>query len=170
MITNFSFARTGSVIGLCLTIVWGAGCHHHQGGGSVYLPASNEVAGWVRSIDVRSFPAADLWRYIDGDAERYLKAGVQSVATADYRFRDKFDATVDLYTMTTAAGAQQVFDSEPAGDAKLIQLGDGARLYSQSLVVRNGVFLVRITAYESSAETQEAIAALGRAIAQRLAS
>jgi len=35
---------------------------------------SGEAAGWSRTAATRSFEAADLWQYIDGDAEKYLKA------------------------------------------------------------------------------------------------
>jgi hypothetical protein len=118
--------------------------------------------------DIRTFEAADLWKYIDGEAERYLKAGVQRVFTADYRFQNTFDAVVDIYTMGSAEGAKKIFDSEPAGNAKPIQLGDGARLYSQSLVFRKGQYLVRIVAYQESAEMPQAIVALGRNIERRI--
>src|SRR5512136_1524345 len=93
------------------------------------FPKSNEIADWVRIGEIRTFPANDLWKYIDGEAERYLRAGVQSASTADYRFQGRSDAVVDIYAMATAAGATQLFESEPAGDAKRLQLADGARLY-----------------------------------------
>lgn len=166
MIGNRKILRGLSLLGMSLAMT--LACRHNQESRPVPLPASNEVSGWVKTGDVRTFQAADLWKYIDGDAERYLKAGVQNVSTADYRFHDKFDATVDVYTMATVVGAKQIFESEPAEDAKPIQLGDSARQYSQSLVLRKGPFLLRITAYENSGETQQAILALGIRIEQRL--
>ena len=53
------------------------------------FPESNQVQGWTRSDEIRTFPAAELWKYIDGDAEKYLKAGVESTSTSDYKFQDK---------------------------------------------------------------------------------
>lgn len=110
-----------------------------------------------------------MWKYIDGDAERYLKAGAQRVSTADYKFQEKVDATVDIYTMGNAQGAETIFKSEPAVNVKPVQLGDAARLSGQSLVFRKGAFLVRIVAFEESAETQQALLQLGRGIERRLA-
>ena len=81
----------------------------------------------------------------------------------------KIDATVDIYTMGKAEGADTIFRSEPAVDVKPIQLGDAARLSSQSLVFRKEAFLVRIVAFEESAETQQALLQLGRGIERRLA-
>ena len=145
------------------------GCKRQPGTEQSFFPASNQVAGWAKTGDTRTFDAADLWKYIDGEAERYLKAGVQRVSTADYKFQNKVDATVDIYTMGSAEGAETIFRSEPAVDGKPIQLGDDARLSSQSLVFRKGVYLVRIVAFEESTEIQQVLLQLGHGIELRLA-
>jgi len=146
-----------------------AGCKRQPGTEPSFFPATNQVAGWVKTRDVRIFEAADLWKYIDGEAERYSKAGVQRVSTTDYKFQNRVDATVDIYTMGNAQGAEKVFKSEAAIDVKPIQLGDDARVSSQSLVFRKGAYLVRIVAFEESAETQQALLQLGHGIELRLA-
>jgi len=168
VIRNFTTFRSGLLIGLCLAFLGFAACHRSAGNSAPPFPASNEAAGWARTGEIRTFAAADLWKYIDGEAERYLKAGVETVSTADYRFRDKFDAVVDIYTMENAAGAEKIFASEPAANADAPRLGDSARLYSQSLVFRKEPYLVRITAYEDSPETKPALLGLARSIEQRL--
>ncbi len=162
-------ARGALVVMFGIALLLVAGCKRPSGNGESFFPASNEVTGWATTGEIRTFEAADLWKYIDGDAERYLKAGAQRVSTADYKFQNKIDATVDIYTMGNAEGAETIFRSEPAVDVKPIQLGDAARLSSQSLVFRKGVFLVRIVAFEESAETQQALLQLGRDIELRLA-
>ena len=67
------------------------------------FPRTGEAPGWARRGETRVFPAADLWQYIDGAADRYLQAGVERVLTADYRYRDRFDAVVDVYAGGRAA-------------------------------------------------------------------
>lgn len=153
---------------LCWSLFGMAACKRHASAESAPFPASGEVSDWARTGNIRTFQAADLWKYIDGEAERYVKAGVQHASTADYRFRDKLDAVVDIYRMATTAGAESLFASEPAMDAQFAALGDGARVYSQSLVFRKGFYLVRITGYEDSAEMKPALLALARHIEQRL--
>lgn len=162
-------ARRVLLVMLGVALLLDAGCKRPSGNGRSFFPASNQVAGWAMTGDIRIFEAADLWKYIDGDAERYLKAGAQSVSTADYKFQNKIDATADIYTMGNAEGADTIFRSEPAVDVKPIQLGDAARLSSQSLVFRKGSFLVRIVAFEESTETEQALLQLGRGIESRLA-
>ena len=156
------------LIVLFVTLLINAGCNRQPSKPTLLFPASNEVAGWVQSSDIRTFEVADLWKYIDGEAERYVKAGVQRVFTADYRYQNKVDAVVDIYAMGRAEGARRIFDSEPAGDANPVRLGNGAHLYGQSLVIRKGLYLVRIVAYQESAETPQAIVELGRNIEWRL--
>ena len=151
----------------CVVLLAGAGCNRQKSVAEAF-PASNDVAGWTKTSDVRTFEAADLWRYIDGEDEKYLKAGVQRALTADYKFQDKLEAVVDIYTMSNANGAAQFFNSEPAADAQPVQLADGARLFSQSLIFHKGRYLVRIVTYQESEEAQQALLALGRRIERRL--
>jgi phytoene/squalene synthetase len=162
-------ARGMLLVMLGVALLLDASCKRQPGTERSFFPASNQVAGWAKTGDIRTFEAADLWKYIDGEAERYLKAGVQRVSTSDYKFQNKVDAVVDIYTMGNAEGAEKVFKSESAVDVKPIQLGDGARLSSQSLVFRKGACLVRIVAFEESAETQQALLQLGHGIELRLA-
>jgi hypothetical protein len=156
------------LITLAVALLINAGCNREATKPTAFFPASSEVAGWAIAGDIRTFEAADLWKYIDGEAERYLKAGVQRVFTADYRYQNKFDAVTDIYVMEGAEGAKKILDSEPMVDAKPVQLGDSARLYGQSLIWRKGVYLVRIVAFQESTETSQAILDLGRDIERRL--
>ena len=162
-------ARGVLLVMLGVALLLDASCKRQPGTEQSLFPASNQVAGWVKTGDIRTFEAPDLWKYIDGEAERYLKAGVRRVSTTDYKFQNKVDAVVDIYTMGNAEGAEKIFKSEAAVDAKPVQLGDSARLYSQSLVVRKGACLVRIVAFEESAETQQALLQLGQGVELRLA-
>jgi len=162
-------ARRVMLVMLGVALILSASCKSQPATERSFFPASNQVAGWARTGETRTFEAADLWKYIDGDAERYLKAGVERVSTADYKFQNKVDAVVDIYVMGNAGGAEKIFNSEPAVDGKPVHLGDGARLHSQSLIFRKGACLVRIVAYEESAETQQALLQLGHGVELRLA-
>jgi hypothetical protein len=132
------------------------------------FPESNQAAGWTTTGETRIFAAADLWQYIDGDAEKYMKAGVQSTSTADYKFHDKIEAVVDIHTMSNADGPKAIFDSEPAMDAATPQVGEAARLFKQSLLFRKGRYLVRIVTYQDSPDLGQALVDLGLAIERRL--
>jgi hypothetical protein len=161
--------RAVPLVMLTVALLLNGGCKRQPRTEGSIFPESNQVAGWTKTGDMRTFAAADLWKYIDGDAEKYLKVGAQRVSTADYKFQNKIDAVVDIYTMSNAQGAEKIFSAEPAVEGKAFQLGDGARLHGQSLVFRKGACLVRIVAYEESAETQQALLQLGQGIERQLA-
>lgn len=153
---------------LVITVMSHIACSRHTEGQAAPFPVSNEAAGWVKTGEVRTFAASELWSYIDGDAERYVKAGVQSTTTSDYKFQNKFEAVADVYVMTNAEGARTILNSETASQSQPLQLGDAGRLYSGSLVFCKGKYLVRIVAYQEGSEVQQALRDLGRAIDQRL--
>ena len=131
-------ARGVLLVMLGVALLLDAGCKRQPGTAPSLFPASNQVAGWAKTGDTRTFEAADLWKYIDGEAERYLKAGVQRVSTADYKFQNQVEATADIYAMGNAEGAEKILESEPAVDAKPIQLGDGRALVQPELGLPQG--------------------------------
>jgi len=132
------------------------------------FPESNEVQAWAKSGKTRIFPAEQLSEYIDGDADKYIQAGIQRTLTADYRYADKVDAVADVFIMKTPDGAAKVFKSQSATGSEPAKVGDVARLYPGSLTFCKGPYFVRIIAFESTPEIQQGLVTLGRGIATRL--
>ncbi len=133
------------------------------------FPDSSEVPGWTRSQEIRTFSPDHLSDYIDGDAEKYINAGVRSTSTADYKFNGQVEVTVDVYTMSSPTGAKSILDSEPSAGAQFPDVGDAAHLYLQSLTFRKGHYLVRMVAYQESSQLSQAMLALGHAFETKLA-
>jgi hypothetical protein len=132
------------------------------------FPESNEVPGWIRSGETRTFEASRLWEYIDGDAERYLQAGVQKTLTTDFRYKDQTDAVADIHVMANPEGARKIFESAPSVGSQPIVLGDAARLSKGSLTFRKGPYFVRLVAYQEAPEMGNALVELGKAIEKKL--
>lgn len=132
------------------------------------FPASGAVSGWEKTADTRTFAAKDLWQYIDGDAEQYVSAGVVSTSTSDYKYQGKLEAVVDVFTMGDQAGAQKILDKSQSSDAKQVQLGDAGLAFEQSVNFRKGPYLVRIVAYESSPDAQQALLLLAHGVESKL--
>ena len=108
---------------LALALLASLGCSKKPVAASANpFPESNQVQGWTRADEIRTFPAAELWKYIDGDAEKYLKAGVESASTSDYKFQDKFEAVVDIYTMSSPPAPRPFSTRSPPKAHPLRQL------------------------------------------------
>jgi hypothetical protein len=145
------------------------GCRSKAPSGPVdFFPAGNSVPGWVKSSDTRTFEASHLWEYIDGDADKYVQAGVVKTLTSDYRFNGKIDAAVDVYAMGDAAGARKIYDSESAEGSQPITMGDAGRYAKGSLTFRQGRYFVRLVAYEDSPEIAKGLTDLAHAVSSRL--
>jgi polyferredoxin len=134
-----------------------------------WFPESGDVPGWTKVGETRSFEAADLWKYVDGDAERYLRAGVRRTLTANYRHGDTVEAVADIHLMEAPRGAASIFESEPSTGSRPVALGDAGRSYGQSLTFRRGPFFIRLVAYQDAPQTERALLSLAQAIEARLA-
>lgn len=132
------------------------------------FPESGAVTGWQKTSETRVFAAKDLYQYIDGDAEQYIAAGVISTSTSDYKYQGQLEAVVDVHTMNDAAGARKIMDTGRSAEAKDVPLGDAGFAYSQSVVFRKGPNLVRIVAYASTPQTQQALLALAHGVEAKL--
>jgi len=136
-------------------------------GPTALFPKTGEVPGWSQSGETRTFQAGNLWQYNDGDADRYVHAGVERLLTTGYRYHDKTDAVADIYIMKNAAGAKTILESESEVGSQTVQVGTAGRLYGTSVTFRQGRYFVRLMAYEE-AEAPQALMDLGRAIEKKL--
>ncbi len=133
------------------------------------FPESGDAPGWTKVGETRLFEAADLWKYVDGDAERYLRAGVRRTLTANYRYAGAVEAVADIHLMETPQAAASIFESESSAGSRPVPLGDAGRSYGQSLTFHRAVFFVRLVAYQDTPQTEPALVSLGQAIERRLA-
>jgi hypothetical protein len=159
--------RAAALIAVAVALLIATGCKK-QASAAQSLPASNEVAGWDKTSETKTYTPETLSDYIDGGAEQYLSAGFKSASTSDYKFQNKIEAVADVYLMASADAAKKVFEADPAGNAKIVSIGDAARAFSQSVVFRKGPYLVRITGYQDSPETQGALTQLAQGVEKKL--
>jgi formate hydrogenlyase subunit 6/NADH:ubiquinone oxidoreductase subunit I len=140
----------------------------HRNRASVLLPESGEAAGWTQTRAMRTFEAANLWQYVDGDADRYINAGVRRTFTAEYQYRGAIDATLDVHIMSGPDGARRIMESESSSGSHAVELGDAGRLYGQTLTFRKGVCFVRLVAYQAAPLTERALVELARGVERKL--
>jgi hypothetical protein len=115
-----------------------------------------------------TYDASHLWEYIDGDADKYVQAGVVKTLTSNYRFKLVTDASVDVYVMSEAAGAGKIYDAESAEGSHPLAIGDAGHYAKGSLTFRQGPYFVRLVAYQDSPEMAKGLEALARAISDKL--
>ena len=137
-----SLARLALVI---MLLGWALGCARPS---AALDPLPREVAGWTKTGATRTFTADNLSEYIDGDAERFLRAGVEKTLTADYRHTDKTEAVADVFLMGNADGARKIFEGETATGSQPVAIGNAGHSYGQTVTFQEGPYFVRVVAYQ----------------------
>jgi hypothetical protein len=167
--TRIESAKRAALATFCATVLLLVpGCRKTVNLGNHGYPDASETPSWTRTGEIRTFAPGNLSDYIDGDAEKYIKAGVESTTTADYKAKNQTQVVADIYTMASPAGAKTVFESDPASNAKSADVGDASRLFKQSLTFRRGEYFVQIVAYQESPQLDQELIELGKAIDRKL--
>jgi len=125
-------------------------------------------AGWEKHGASRTFEASHLWEYVDGDAEKYIQAGVVRTLTCDYKLNSKTDATIDVYVMGNAAGAKKIYDGELSEGSQPLSIGDAGRYAKGSLTFCQGPYFVRLVAYQDAPDLMTAMSALASSVSAQL--
>jgi len=141
-----------------------AGCRH------IYdLVAASAAAGpWQALGAPRVFAGRELTDMIDGAAERYFRYGFKAAARLDYSNPEVDNPiTVDVYDMGTAADAFGIH-SLAGMTGSQVDIGNDGVYSPPTLLFWKGKYLVHVYAVSRSAEAEEAVMTLGRALAGRI--
>ena len=154
-----------------LAVLWCAGC---------YLPHENaflesfSLNGFEQATPLVVYNRANIFDYIDGEAEVYLPLGFQLLYNQSYQ-RQETDVlmTVDAYDMGTSKGARGVFSQYTGEGGSGIQgLGESAWTDSHILLFQRGKYFFRVWSDPSSEPETEPelkdMLDLGRAIDRAL--
>jgi hypothetical protein len=101
---------------------WAAGA----GGGTNPFP---QMAGWKPSGEIQTFSRANLYDYIDGAADLYLKYDFQELKVADYENDRKASMTIEVYRHKTPVHAFGIYSQERLANANYLEVG--AQGYSE---------------------------------------
>jgi len=106
--------------------LWASG----GGGGAYSFP---EMAGWEQSGEIQTFSRTNLYDYIDGGADLYLKYDFQELKVAEYRNNQKASVTIEVYRHKTPVHAFGIYSQERLDNASYIEVG--AQGYSEKGVL-----------------------------------
>ena len=126
--------------------------------------------GWGKTGFRDTFTNDDLYRYINGGAERYLGYGFQRLLVQEYQSRDEKSAIrVEIYQMDRPSNAFGIFSSDNHGD-RPDAVGAEAALGDYLLQFWQGPFFVRVQDIELSGALRETLLEFGRPISALLPS
>ncbi len=109
-----------------------------------FLLAVKFEGGW-KVEEKREFGPENLYDYIDGGAEEFLRAGFRHLVVYFLK-KGKREAVVEIYKMKTRDAALGFFEKE---DGETMEIADGGKLQPNGLVLVKGRCFVKIYTYET---------------------
>jgi len=96
------------------------------------------------------FYSSDLYRYMDGGADIYLKYGLVAMAHREYK-RASVEATVDVFDMGGPLQAFGIYSSERSPEYHFIDIGAEGYSSESTLNFLQGHYYVRLSAFGDGA-------------------
>jgi len=122
------------------------------------LPA--EVSGWRAEAEDRVYDPETVFDYLDGAGEVYRAYNFRALVSRRFKKEGEPDIIVDLFDMGSAADAFGVFTHDLDGEDAA--LGQGGNYKGGLLSFWKDRYFVSISAEGETAETKEAVFAMGR--------
>jgi hypothetical protein len=156
----FSFLLIGWMLGNGASL-WAAGGE----GGAYSFP---EMAGWKQSGEIQIFSRANLYDYINGGADLYLKYDFQELQVAEYQNDRKASVTIEVYRHKTPVDAFGIYSQERLSNANYLEVG--AQGYSEKGLLN---FLaadcyVKMSSVDVGAEEQAVLLAFAKKLVENL--
>jgi len=146
------FLRTLLALSLA-ALAWAAGT-------PAPAPTCTLVPGWAQSGPSRSYEAANLFEYMDGNAEGYLIYGFRNMKGVTCR-QGEISFVIDLSDMNDADSAYGIFSANRDPSQPVSPIGMAAQVTSRRAMFVNGVYYLEIAANPEGDHTAALRAWLG---------
>ena len=144
--------------GACLSASDGAG-------GAFSFP---EIAGWKQSAEAQVFSRANLYDYINGGADLYLKYDFQELKVAEYQNDLKASITIEVYRHKTPIHAFGIYSQERLNDANYVEVG--AQGYSEKGVLNFLLanYYVKMSSVDIGPEERAVLLSFARKVVEKI--
>lgn len=121
-----------------------------------------EMAGWRQSGGIQIFEPKNLYHYIDGGADLYLKYDFQELKVAEYQSDQKAMVTVEVYRHKTPNHAFGIYSQERLGGAYYLNIGTQAYIEKGNLNFLKGSYYVKISGSDIGPEEDKVLTAFAK--------
>src|SRR4030043_425936 len=138
---------------------------YSSGGESFAFP---EIAGWRQSGEIQTFAPKNLYDYINGGADLYLKYDFQELKVAEYQGDQKAAVTVEIYRHKTPNHAFGIYSQERLSGAHYLNIGTQAYNEKGILNFLKGSYYVKINGLDIGPEEDKVLIAFAKKVAGNL--
>jgi len=132
------------------------------------IPPFPEISGWKQSGAVQIFSLRNLYEYMDGGAELYLKYDFQELKVAEYQNDKKASVTVEIYRHRTPTHAFGIYSQERLTNAKYLNIGAQGYRGEEFLNFVMGNYYVKVNSFNTEPENQEVLPIFANRVAEKL--
>jgi hypothetical protein len=110
----------------------------------------NNIGEFSRVDTVRVFDKDNLWKYIDGAADKLVELGFEKLAVADYS-HDSLEVTAEIYAFISSDGANQVYSDNKTAHERIIKIGDEGFITPGLLFIHKRNLHIQVSCYNLEA-------------------
>lgn len=116
-----------------------------------------EIEGWRQSGEIQTFLPRNLYDYINGGADLYLKYDFQELKVAEYQGDQKAAVTVEIYRHKTPDHAFGIYSQERLSGANYLNIGTQAYSEKGILNFLKGSYYVKINGLDIGPEEEKVL-------------
>jgi hypothetical protein len=134
-------------------------------GGTYPFP---EMAGWKQSGEIQIYSQANLYDYINGGADLYLKYDFQELQVAEYRNDQKASVTIEVYRHISPVHAFGIYSQERLSNTNYLEIG--AQGYSEKGVLNffTSNYYVKMSSADVGPKDQVELLAFAQKVVEKL--
>jgi hypothetical protein len=131
-------------------------------------PPFPEMAGWKLAGEIQTFSPANLYDYIDGAADLYLKYDFQELKLAEYENDRKASVTIEVYRHKTPVLAFGIYSQERLGNADYLAIGTQGYAEKGILNFLAGESYVKMSGVDLGPTERAILTAFAEKVAEKL--
>lgn len=141
--------------------LWAAGGE----GGTHSFP---EMAGWTQSDEIQIFSPENLYDYINGGADLYLKYDFRELKVAEYKNDRNTSVTIEVYRHKSPVHAFGIYSQERLGNANYVEVGAQGYTEKGTLNFLAADCYVKMSSIDTGPDEQEVLLAFAKKIVENL--
>ena len=135
---------------------------------SIYLPDNGEIGNWRKNREFQEFKDENLYVYMNGGATIYHEYGFKQMIAQEYTNDKGKSISLEIFKMTNSESAYGIYTFKTDFSGEELKIGQQGRLENYYMNFWKGSFLVTLTGFDESEETEEGLLSIARAVARKI--
>lgn len=127
-----------------------------------------DLDGWIKDGDPDIYYADNLWEYINGAADMYLRYDFTKVLTLTYDRDPERSITIDVYEHSNPTYAFGIYSRERTAESEFLAIGTQAYYEKGMLNFFQGNYYVKLMGFDVGEDEESFLKSIAKDVAGRL--